>query len=125
MPEVVISRDWCGLSLSDEALEELAKLGVGAKEAESLPRDDARLVAVARNFGEWTVKHGGRVAVVEVPAGRKWTVFEYDGAEAVLLDLPDEVTIIDQRGQRVNIALTNVQPNLQLTESLFKNESGR
>jgi outer membrane lipoprotein-sorting protein len=34
-------------------------------------------------------------------------------------------TIIDQRGQRVNIALTNVQPNLQLTESLFKNESGR
>jgi outer membrane lipoprotein-sorting protein len=34
-------------------------------------------------------------------------------------------TIIDSRGQRVNIALTNVQPNLQLTESLFKNESGR
>ena len=34
-------------------------------------------------------------------------------------------TIVDQRGQRVNIALTSVQPNLQLTESLFKNESGR
>jgi outer membrane lipoprotein-sorting protein len=34
-------------------------------------------------------------------------------------------TIIDSRGQRVGIALTNVQPNLQLTESLFKNDSGR
>jgi outer membrane lipoprotein-sorting protein len=34
-------------------------------------------------------------------------------------------TIIDSRGQRVNIALSNVQPNVQLTESLFKNESGR
>jgi outer membrane lipoprotein-sorting protein len=34
-------------------------------------------------------------------------------------------TIIDSRGQRVSIALTNVQPNVQLTESLFKNESGR
>jgi outer membrane lipoprotein-sorting protein len=34
-------------------------------------------------------------------------------------------TIIDSRGQRVNIALTNVQPNVQLTESLFKNDSGR
>jgi outer membrane lipoprotein-sorting protein len=33
-------------------------------------------------------------------------------------------TIIDSRG-RVNIALTNVQPNVQLTESLFKNDSGR
>jgi outer membrane lipoprotein-sorting protein len=34
-------------------------------------------------------------------------------------------TIVDSRGQRVSIALTNVQTNLQLTESLFKNESGR
>jgi outer membrane lipoprotein-sorting protein len=34
-------------------------------------------------------------------------------------------TIIDERGQRVNIALSNVQPNVQLAESLFKNESGR
>jgi len=34
-------------------------------------------------------------------------------------------TIIDSRGQRVSIALTNVQANVQLTESLFKNESGR
>jgi outer membrane lipoprotein-sorting protein len=34
-------------------------------------------------------------------------------------------TIIDPRGQRVGIALSNVQPNVQLVESLFKNESGR
>jgi outer membrane lipoprotein-sorting protein len=34
-------------------------------------------------------------------------------------------TIIDSRWQLVGIALTNVQPNLQLTESLFKNDSGR
>jgi len=34
-------------------------------------------------------------------------------------------TIIDERGQRVNIALSNVQPNVQLADSLFKNESGR
>jgi outer membrane lipoprotein-sorting protein len=34
-------------------------------------------------------------------------------------------TIIDPRGQRVGIALANVQPNVQLDLSLFKNESGR
>jgi outer membrane lipoprotein-sorting protein len=34
-------------------------------------------------------------------------------------------TIIDPRGQRVGIALSNVQANVQLAESLFKNESGR
>lgn len=34
-------------------------------------------------------------------------------------------TIIDPRGQRVSIALSNVQANVQLAESLFKNESGR
>jgi outer membrane lipoprotein-sorting protein len=34
-------------------------------------------------------------------------------------------TIIDQRGGRVTISLSNMQKDLQLAASLFKNESGR
>ena len=34
-------------------------------------------------------------------------------------------TIVDNRGQKVSIALTDVQTGMQLADSLFKNESGR
>ncbi|HZB52634.1 MAG TPA: outer-membrane lipoprotein carrier protein LolA, partial [Reyranella sp.] len=34
-------------------------------------------------------------------------------------------TIIDNRGNRVTVSLSDMQPNLQLSAHLFKNESGR
>ena len=34
-------------------------------------------------------------------------------------------TIIDNRGQQVSVALSDMQTGLQLADSLFKNDSGR
>lgn len=81
---VVISERFGGFGLSQAAVQWLAERGHKAARFDDWPRDDPRLLAVVDALGAEACSDGfASLAVVEIPAGVKWHVHEYDGYETV------------------------------------------
>lgn len=75
---IVINECYGGFSLSEAASKEL-----GAHAHRDIGRDDPRLVEIVERLGKEANGRFADLTVVEIPAGVKWHVHEYDGLEAV------------------------------------------
>ena len=88
---------------------ELCKyLGMGRGQVDSLPRHDSRLIAAVERLGrlatESTVAGDTVFEFVELPDMARYCVASYDGMEAVILGLPETLTVFTGSGSRsVNI----------------------
>ncbi|RAU20748.1 hypothetical protein CU669_16830 [Paramagnetospirillum kuznetsovii] len=90
--KVVISRGWGGFPVGK--LHGLSKtiFGRPKDEVAALPRSNPWLISMVE------ANPGCGLLAVEVPDGLGWTIFDYDGQEAVLLGLPEKIVRITDEG---------------------------
>jgi DNA primase len=83
---IVINDCYGGFSLSERAILEYKKLA-GITDPSfydrDIPRDDPYLIKIVKELGMSANGSCANLKIVEVPAGVKWIVQEYDGAEWV------------------------------------------
>lgn len=83
---IVINDCYGGFSLSERAILEYKKLA-GITDPSfydrDIPRDDPYLIKIVRELGMSANGSCANLKIVEVPAGVKWIVQDYDGAEWV------------------------------------------
>ena len=87
--KVVINECFGGFGLSDAAIERFCELdGISPTNfwAGMIDRNDPNLVRVVQELGEAADTPYSQLKIVEVPAGVKWHIHEYDGLEHVAED---------------------------------------
>jgi hypothetical protein len=87
--KVVINTCFGGFGLSEAAIERFCELdGCSSVDfwAGSLDRDDPNLVRVVQELGEAANNIYSELKIVDIPAGVKWHIHEYDGLEYVAED---------------------------------------
>ena len=90
--KVVISRSWGGFPVGELSAFSKTIFGRPMGEVADLPRNDSWLVSMVET------NPGCGLVVVEVPEGTRWTIFDYDGQEVVLLGMPEKVVRITDEG---------------------------
>jgi hypothetical protein len=90
--KIVISRGWGGFPVGK--LHGFQKMIFGrlCAEVASLPRNDPWLISAVE------ANPGCGLLAVEVPEGVRWTIFDFDGQESVLLGLPEKIVRITDEG---------------------------
>jgi len=87
--KVVINTCFGGFDLSDAAIERFCELD-GCSPinfwAGMIDRNDPNLVRVVQELGKAADTPYSELKVVEVPAGVKWHIHEYDGLEHIAED---------------------------------------
>lgn len=90
LQRIVINTCYGGFGLSESAWTKYCSLS-GQNKTEfityyDIPRDDPYLVQVVRELGQDANTDTSQLKVVEVPAGIRWHIAEYDGMEWVAED---------------------------------------
>jgi hypothetical protein len=86
MTKIAINTCWGGFALSDQAMEELDKLGVKLEDRylynPTILRDDPRLIQVIEKLGKAASAPGENIVIVEIPDDvEDWYIHDYDGQE--------------------------------------------
>ena len=87
--KVVINTCFGGFGLSDAAIERFCELdGCSSVDfwAGNLERNDPNLVKVVQELGKEADNAYSELKIVDIPAGVKWHICEYDGLEHVAED---------------------------------------
>jgi hypothetical protein len=89
MTKIVYNACYGGFSLSDTAMQRYAELaGYTDASDRDFNRADPLLVQVVEELGSAANGAHAKLRIAEVPAGSKYRIDEYDGAESVMT--PDD-----------------------------------
>lgn len=85
MVKIVYNTCYGGFGLSQEALDLYEKLTGNRPEwHDDFVRHDPNLVAVVEQLGKRAGSSFAELAIIDVPAGTKYRIDEYDGLESVM-----------------------------------------
>ena len=83
MTKIVINTCYGGFGLSSDALDLYNKLSGKDEEDVDIPRDDPYLAQVVETLGKKANGSCANLVVVELAAGTRYIIREYDGSEQI------------------------------------------